>query len=515
MRTLVLVLGDQLDLQSVLPAAYSKDKDVLWMAETAVEARRVWSHKARIALFLSAMRHFAQDCRSQGHTLIYATSAEQSIAQLLQAQLRSAPPQKVLLARPGDWHLLQELQAVLDASGLPWEMQEDAHFLTTPGVFARWAEGRKSLRMEYFYRSLRRRDGVLLEADGQPRGGRWNFDAENRQTFGPEGPSAPAPQPFPPDALTQQVLEDVEARHADHPGSLEGFDWPVTAADAERALEDFIRHRLPQFGAYQDAIWVGEAFLFHSRLAAAMNLHLLHPRRVIAAAVQALDAGLAPLAAVEGFVRQILGWREYVRGMYWLRMPQWQQENHLQAEQPLPVWYWTGDTQMACLKDALHSTLSRGYAHHIQRLMVTGLYGLLLGVRPAEIEAWYHAIYVDAVHWVELPNTLGMSQFVDGGVLASKPYVASGKYIQRMSNACAQCPYDPGRRSGEQACPFTVLYWDFLLRHQSRLQTIPRMRLPLRNLEGLDASERAQIQDAADTWRAREAQRCSTTKTPS
>jgi deoxyribodipyrimidine photolyase-related protein len=336
-----------------------------------------------------------------------------------------------------------------------------------------------------------------MEGD-KPTGGDWNFDSENRKSFGRDGPPLHrAPRSFPPDDITRNVIALVNLRFASHPGDLTQFDWPVTIDEAERALEDFIKFRLPEFGDWQDAMWTVEPWLFHSRLSAAMNLKLLHPRRVIEAAAQAYRNGEAPLAAVEGFIRQILGWREYVRGIYWRFMPGYVELNALGADQPLPEFYWTGDTDMVCLRDALGQTLRHGYAHHIQRLMVTGLYALLLGVKPREVHQWYLAVYVDAVEWVELPNTLGMSQHGDGGLMASKPYVATGKYIQRMSNYCAGCRFDPAESTGPKACPFTTLYWDFLLQHEPLLRKNQRMSMQLKNLARLDLPKREAIRNHA------------------
>jgi deoxyribodipyrimidine photolyase-related protein len=289
------------------------------------------------------------------------------------------------------------------------------------------------------------------------------------------------------------VIELVNARYQDHPGSLATLGWPVTRAQALRVLSDFIAHRLPLFGRYEDAMWSGEPWLYHSQLSCALNLKLLNAREVVRAAEDAWRSGHAPLAAVEGFIRQILGWREYVRGIYWTQMPGYLERNALNAQADLPAWYWTGDTEMACLKDALTQTLEHGYAHHIQRLMVTGLYALLLGVRPQAVHQWYLSVYVDAVEWVELPNTLGMGQFGDGGLMASKPYVATGKYIQRMSNHCQGCRFDPALSTGPRACPFTTLYWDFLMRHEALLKGNPRMAMQLKNLGRLDAAAREVI----------------------
>lgn len=503
MRQLIIILGDQLNLDCVLPDNYDPAQDGLWMAESGVEARRVWSHKARIALFFSAMRHFRDAVIAAGHPLEYLQSDSENLAPLLAASLREKP-QKVVLTRPGDWHVLEELKEVLEASGIPWALREDPHFISTPLQFGEWAEGRKEMRMEYFYRGLRQQTGYLMTENGKPEGDRWNFDADNRRSFGKQGPGfLPPIRSTPPDDLTRKVLTEVEQRFSNHPGKLETFDWPVTREDALETLQAFVTDRLPMFGTYQDAMWLGETWLFHSRLAAALNLHLLDPREVIDAAITAYREGKAPLAATEGFVRQILGWREFVRGLYWLKMPDWKDANFFEAQNPLPDFYWTGETEMACLRDALRSTLDTGYAHHIQRLMVTGLFALLLGVRPTDVEAWFHAIYVDAVSWVELPNTVGMSQFADGGALASKPYVASGSYIDRMSNSCPQCPYQPKERHGENACPFTVLYWDFLSRHETKLRPLRRMAMQLRNLDRLSAEERLNIRENANEIRLR------------
>ena len=285
----------------------------------------------------------------------------------------------------------------------------------------------------------------------------------------------------------------MRTRFADHPGQAAPFGWPVTRAQALQALQVFISERLPNFGHWQDAMWTGEPWLYHAHLAAAMNLKLLHPREVIAAAEAAWREGHAPLPAVEGFIRQILGWREYVRGIYWLKMPDYAEQNALDAQHDLPAWYWTGQTPMRCMADAIGQTLQHGYAHHIQRLMVTGLFALLYGAQPRQVHGWYLSVYVDAVEWVELPNTLGMSQYADGGLLASKPYIATGRYIERMSDHCRGCRFDPGQRTGERACPFTTLYWDFLIRHEARFAKHPRLALQVKNLARIEPAERSAI----------------------
>jgi deoxyribodipyrimidine photolyase-related protein len=423
------------------------------------------------------------------------------LGEILADDLKRLMPQAVVLVEPGEWNVEQQLKDVLRKAGVDWELLEDRHFLCSRDRFREYAEGRKQLRMEFFYREMRRRYEILLEGE-EPVGGKWNYDSENRGSFGRAGPGElPVPKAFAPDETTQAVLKLVKKHFPDHPGSLDHFSWPVTPAEAAQALEDFIAHRLPKFGQYQDAMWTDEAFLYHALLSAALNVKLLDPRKVIADVENAYLRGAVPLEAAEGFIRQVLGWREYIRGIYWLKMPDYLEENALGALQHLPGFYWTAETRMECLRQAVGQTLDYGYAHHIQRLMVTGLYALLFGVDPRALHEWYLAVYVDAVEWVELPNTLGMSQFADGGVLASKPYIATGNYIKRMSNYCGACPFDPAKRTGPDACPFTTMYWDFLQRHEKILRSNPRMTLQVRNLEKLSPQEKKAIRKQAEVHR--------------
>jgi len=507
-RTLVLVLGDQLDPHAAAFDGFDPQRDVVWMAEAAEESTHVWASQPRIAIFLSAMRHFRDAQREAGRTVDYtvldAEGHPGTLVGALAAAIARVRPERLVMTEAGDARVAAALVAAAADAGLPLEVRTDLHFFSTVADFRAHAAGRKQLRLEFWYRELRRAHGVLLDADGGPVGGQWNYDHDNRGTFGRGGPGAiPAPVAFPPDAVTQEVLALVARVFPTHPGRLAAFDWPVTPEDALRALDDFVTHRLARFGEYQDAMWTDEPWLYHSRLSAAMNLKLLAPRVVVAAAEAAYRDGRAPLASVEGFIRQILGWREYVRGIYWTHMPDYLERNALRAAEDLPAFYWTGDCDMVCLRAAIGQTLELGYAHHIQRLMVTGLYALMLGVDPKQVHGWYLAVYVDAVEWVELPNTLGMSQYADGGVMASKPYVATGKYIQRMSDHCTGCRFDPAVSTGPGACPFTTLYWDFLLRHERALAGNPRMSLQVKNLARLDADTRRAIQEQAADLRAR------------
>ena len=495
---LILVLGDQLDRRSSGFDGFDRHRDRVWMAEVAEESTHVWTHKARIAVFLAAMRHFRADLVAEGIDVDYTPLASAAapteptslsaalLASLARAREAGRAPDGLVVVEPGEWRVRALLEDAAARAGIPLEIRRDRHFFTSTEEFATHARGREQLRLEYFYRPLRERHGILMD-DGEPAGGQWNFDAENRGTFPKSGPTRgpgtlPQPVRFPPDAITREVIDLIDARFAGHPGSLDTFDWPVTPDAARAALDDFLAHRLARFGQYQDAIWTGEPWLYHSRLSQCLNMKLLDPRDVVAGAERAYRQGRVPLEAAEGFIRQVLGWREYVRGVYWHFMPEYERRNVLAADRPLPAFYWTADTEMNCVRDAVSQTLRHGYAHHIQRLMVTGLFALLAGVTPQEVHRWYLAVYVDAVEWVELPNTLGMSQFADGGVMASKPYCASGAYLDRMSNACAGCRFDPKAAVGADACPFTTLYWDFLARHERRLASNPRMTMQLKNL---------------------------------
>lgn len=505
-RNLVVVLGDQLSLELDAFRSFDPELDAVWMAESAAEAKHVWSHKQRIALFLSAMRHFRAELETKGIRVYYTELEEnkdsKGMVELLEQFLEhTAVDDSILMTEPGEWRLKKAFQDLGKRITVPMLMREDTSFLCSKEDFKNWAEGRKQLRMEYFYREMRKRTGILMDGD-TPAGGEWNFDSSNRASFGKRGPEAvPSPARFKPDSITREVMELVEKKFGSHPGKLDTFAWPTTSKDAKSALEDFLKKGLAEFGKYQDAMWIGEPFLNHSLLSPSLNLRLLSPREVIEAVEKEYREGRAPIESVEGFIRQVIGWREYVRGVYWRYMPDYLDRNAMGASEALPDFYWTAKTSLNCLGQALDQTLEYGYAHHIQRLMVTGLFALLWGVDPKEVHRWYLSIYVDAVEWVELPNTLGMSQYADGGVMASKPYVSTGKYINRMSNYCKECRYRPDLKTGEDACPITVLYWDYLARHEEELAGNQRMGLQLRNLKRMGAEERSGISEQAKKTR--------------
>jgi deoxyribodipyrimidine photolyase-related protein len=342
---------------------------------------------------------------------------------------------------------------------------------------------------------MRKTHHILIDAEGNPEGGQWNFDQDNRKPYPKKGPGIIEDHVlFESNAITQEVLTFVNATYSNHPGSLEDFRWPVTRTQALEALEYFVEYRLRNFGVFQDAMWTDTPYGWHSILSSSLNLKLLNPREVIGAVLQAWKKQSLDLSTVEGFIRQILGWREFVRGMYYLDMPQMAQDNYYDHQRPLPKWYWTGQTNMACMQDAIGQTLKYGYAHHIQRLMVTGNFALLAEILPSAVCDWYLAVYVDAIEWVELPNTAGMALFANGGRFTSKPYVASGAYIKRMSNYCGSCKYKPEVRFGESACPVTTLYWNFLMKHREQFEASPRTRLMTANLNRISDEDQNSIQ---------------------
>jgi deoxyribodipyrimidine photolyase-related protein len=511
-ESLRLVLGDQLSRNNPALAGLDASRDRVAMVEAAGEATHVRSHKARIVLFLSAMRHFARALREDGVPLEYVALDDPgppSLVGRLEALIEALRPRELVVCEPGEWRVLADLQDLAARRALPLRVLPDTHFLCSTDAFARWAGRGKALRMEAFYRRMRASHRVLMRDDGEPEGGRWNFDEDNRAAYPKAGPGPiPAPARFEPDTITREVVALVERRFADHPGATASFGWPVTREQALVALDRFVATRLEGFGRYQDAMWTATPFGWHALLASSLNLKLLDPREVIGAVEGAWraqpaaerDAGRAPLslATVEGFVRQVLGWREFVRGVYWLDMPGLADANHYGAERPLPAWWWSGETRMACMRETIGQTMREGYAHHIQRLMVTGNFALLAGLAPREVAAWYLSVYVDAVEWVELPNVAGMALYANAGRFTTKPYAASGAYVKRMSDYCRGCAYAPDVRTGPRACPMTTLYWRFLDMHEAELAANPRTALMARNVARLPAEARDAIRDWGD-----------------
>ncbi len=500
-----LVLGDQLTPQLSALRDIDPDRDIVLLAEVMSEACYVPHHPKKIAFFFAAMRHFAQQLRQQGVRVVYYALEDAApaatLTEAVQRTVAAWQPTRLIVTEPGEWRVLTEVEGWRSSMPLPLEVRADDRFLCSRSDFAAWAAGRKALRMEFFYRDMRRRTGLLLTSDGGPEGGQWNYDAENRGAL-PATVPAPPIYRVAPDAIVTAVLALVAARFSQNFGTLDGFDYAVTAEAAAAAFAHFCQHALPWFGVYQDAMRQGASpeageVLFHARIALYLNVGLLDPAQICREVEAEYRAGRVPLNAAEGFIRQILGWREYVRGLYWLKMPTYAAENYFTATRPLPDFFWSGETDLNCLRQVIGQTKRSAYAHHIQRLMVTGNFALLIGARPAEVAEWYLAVYADAVEWVELPNVIGMALYADGGTMASKPYAASGAYIDRMSNYCDRCRYDPAKKNGPKACPFNYLYWDFLQRNRARLQGNPRLAMPYRTLDRLPDDRRQAIAEDA------------------
>ena len=499
-KRIILILGDQLDLQNAALASFDRETDEILMIESENESSYVWSHKAKIALFLSAMRHFAEGLVAQGFPLTYVKESSLSIESVVMQKVAEKCATHLLCVEPGEWRLKAAIEKLAQALDIQLVMHDDAHFYCSNAEFKEWVADKKELRLEYFYRYMRKKHQILMDDTSQPVGGQWNYDDQNRRPYSKKGPGfIDEPKMFAPDDITREVFAFVERQYPNHPGTLKHFAWPVTREQALTALDYFVTYRLPNFGLHQDAMWKETPFGWHSMLSSCLNLKLLNPREVVERALDSYRKNALDLAAVEGFVRQIVGWREFVRGIYYLDMPQMAEANFYQHQRKLPGWYWSGNTHMNCMKDAIGQTLKYGYAHHIQRLMVTGNFALLAEISPQQVSDWYLAIYVDAIEWVELPNVAGMALFANGGRFTSKPYIASGAYIKRMSNYCDGCRYKPEIQFGENACPMTTLYWNFLMKHQNAFEKNSRTRLMTANLSRLSDDKKALIKAHASS----------------
>ena len=477
----IWILGDQLSPEhAALTQTKPKAARVL-MIESKARGTVQRFHQIKLVLVYSAMRHFAEQLRAEGWEVDYIRLEEKLTFETgLRRHVATHQPEKVLLAEPNSFFETDAITRLGRKLRLPVEFLPTTQFLVARGDFHQWAGDSRHLLMENHYRRLRKRFGWLVQEDGQPAGGAWNFDPENRATFStwkragsPHASSAPKEAP---DAITRDVIALVAHEFAEHPGRAAEMWLPVERAGALKWLDLFIRERLPSFGVYEDMMSEGEPFLFHSVLSPLLNLGLLTPRECVEAAIGAYERGEAPLNSVEGYVRQIIGWREFINGVYWTRGPEYRELNELQAERPLPAWFYTGDTPMNCLHHVIRQTLDLGWNHHIQRLMILGNFFLIAGIRPQEALRWYLEMYVDAFDWVMAANVIGMSLYADGGYMATKPYAATSSYIRKMSNYCAGCRFDPDQKTGPDACPFNYLYWDFIDRHAERFATNFRMR---------------------------------------
>ncbi len=502
MKHLRVILGDQLSDQISCLEGCDKSRDVILMCEVWDEATYVKHHKKKIAFLFSAMRHFAAELTGQGYKVRYTKLDDAGNTGSLKGEVSRALDEagldRVVTTFPGEYRVLEDMKSWEDNFSVPVEIRSDTRFLCSPEDFEVWASGRKQLRMEYFYREMRQRYSVLID-DGTPAGGHWNYDAENRKPP-KEGLNIPKPYCSEPDEVTAEVIEMVSKRFAEHFGDLEPFYFAVTREGALEVLQLFIEERLKNFGDYQDAMVEGEPWMYHSPISFYLNCGLLNPLECIKAAENAYAEWKAPLNAVEGFIRQIIGWREYIRGIYWLKMPEYAGENFFNADRKLPEFYWTAQTKMNCLRQCVTETKENAYAHHIQRLMVLGNFALLAGIDPREVNEWFLVVYADAYEWVELPNVSGMILFADGGYLAGKPYAAGGGYINKMSDYCRNCSYKVSKKNGADACPFNYLYWDFLGRNREKLAGNHRMGMMYRTYDRMGEEKHGAIQADADRF---------------
>lgn len=501
MKTLRLVLSDQLSLSLASLCDVDKTRDIVLMAETVEEATYVKHHKQKLVFQFSSMRHFADELKNNGIDVEYY-SYDQGLVSLDEAvklAVKTYKPERIALTFPSEYRLLEKFKAWQSKFDIPVEIHDDDRFYSDLHEFKQDVKNRKQLRLEQFYRKMRVRSGLLMLANGKPVGGKWNYDAENRNPWRGE-PALPARKMLEPDVITQSVIKLVESEFADHFGTLQHFDFAVTRKQALARLKYFIKHILQYFGDYQDAMHTDSAYLFHSILSPYLNAGLLLAAEVCEAAEQAYTDKIASINAVEGFIRQILGWREFIRCIYWTYMPAYAEKNYFKAKRPLPDFYWTADTDMQCMKTAIEQTRDYAYSHHIQRLMVTGNFALLTGIDIKQVCEWYLLVYADAYDWVELPNTLGMSLFGDGGLFASKPYAASGKYINRMSNFCKSCQYNVKESVGDDACPFNSLYWHFMQRHAKQLRSNQRLTYTYASWDKMDAEKKEAIIAQADKF---------------
>lgn len=484
-------------------SALDPERDVVLMAEVRDEATYVRHHKQKIALVFAAMRTFAAELEARGVMVRYVRIDDPDNSQSIIGELHRAMDARsfdaVILTESGEWRLAQAFEAFAGVSPIPVEIREDTRFICSHDRFRRWAADKRELRMEFFYREMRRETGLLMDGT-EPEGGRWNYDVENRRKLA-RGVRPPDRLRTKPSAITRGAIADVERLFPDHFGDLESFGWPTSPQEAEVVLADFLDNVLSGFGEWQDAMAEGQPWMWHGLISTAMNIGLLDPLDICRRAEAVYRAGRAPLNAVEGFIRQILGWREYMRGVYWLKVPEYRLRNALNADRTLPWFYWSGETDMACVSDVVATSRANAYAHHIQRLMVAGNLAMLLGVHPDAVDDWFMTVYADAYEWVEMPNTRGMATFADGGIVGSKPYAASGAYINRMSNYCGPCRYDVTASAGEGACPFNRLYWGFLERNRDRLRSNVRLAMPYRTLERFGEAKRAAVLAESETAR--------------
>ena len=493
-NNLCVILGDQLSSNISSLKNFKKNQDKILMMEVFNEATYANHHKKKLVLIFSAMRHFAKELQEKGVSVTYSkiSKSQDNFTKELSSQCKKIQPKRIVITHPGEYRVLQEIKKWEKVLKIPVSIVDDDRFFCTIDEFKKWTVGRKELRMESFYQMMRKKYQILIDNNGKPKGGKWNYDIKNRKSLPKNHPDIPKPLQHKPDDITKQVIAEVKNKFPKHFGDLEPFWFAVTHEQAKKSLNDFIKNRLSMFGPYEDAMAQEESFLYHSVLSMYLNIGLLEPKQIIN---KVLEKDGIKVESVEGFIRQILGWREYIRGIYWYTMPKYSKTNYFDAKNKLPKFYWTGNTDMNCMKNCIEQTIKESYAHHIQRLMITGNFALIAGIKPEEVCEWYLSVYADAYEWVELPNTHGMTLYADGGVLGSKPYAASGNYINKMSDYCKDCKYDVKQKNGDDACPFNYLYWNFFLKNQKKLEKNPRLWTVFSNIKKMSQEKKSQIRN--------------------
>lgn len=502
MDTLRVILNDQLSLDISSLQDVDKSKDQVLLVEDLDYYQHVKHHKQKLILLIAAQRKFAQKLEEQDFKVVYKkltnTTKSLNIWDELDKLASQKKPKRIVITHPSEYHVLQKLIKFKSKTKIPVEILEDDSFISSIEEFKEFAKDKKNLTMEFFYRKLRQKHNVLME-NGVPIGGKYNYDAQNRK---PPAKNLKAIKPYQVklDQIVSEVIQLVQDKFKDHFGSID-FKYATSREQALRVLTKFIQEKLTKFGDYQDAMLEADPWLYHSHISMYLNIGLLNPKECILKAQDAYFDHKAPLNSVEGFIRQILGWREYVRGIYWFKMPSYAKENYFSASKKLPEFFWTGKTKLNCLAQSIKNTHDNAYAHHIQRLMVLGNFALLAGINPKYVNEWYLIVYLDAFEWVELPNVTGMILYADGGYLASKPYAASGSYINKMSDYCKNCSYKVAKKNGPNACPFNYLYWNFLINNKAKLYKNQRLRMPYATLNKMSKDKIQVIQkDSEDFW---------------
>lgn len=502
MSILRVILGDQLTDSISSLSNCDKSDDIVLISEVIDEATFIPHHKKKLVFIFSAMRHFALDLKNNGFNVIYNKLNDSdntgSLTGEISRLMKNQSFEKIVITSPSEFRVLKEIELLSKKIDIPVDILIDDRFFVELEDFKQWALNKKQLRMENFYREQRKKNSILM-CGTNPVGGQWNFDSDNRKPFNSDL-KIPAPFINSPDEITKEVMEMVSIFFPKHFGDIEPFNFAVNRHQALNALKLFLEDRLLYFGDFQDAMVQEEPWMFHSHISFYLNCGLLLPKECVHEAQKLFYEGKAPLNSVEGFIRQILGWREFLRGIYWLKMPEYLENNFFEASRNLPQMYWTGETKMNCLSQCVNETKNNAYAHHIQRLMVLGNFALITGIDPKQVNHWFYVVYADAYEWVELPNVSGMILFADGGLVATKPYASTGSYINKMSNYCENCEYKVSIKNGPEACPFNYLYWDFLDRNREKLSSNFRMTMMYKTYDRMDESKKTKIREDTEIF---------------